>query len=914
MNNLSSQTDQNDRRPLQKKDVEIKREAIDRAREILRGDRQISADEIMNLCRELEAKDQFSYATELLLIKMRLDENLKKTSPLTDHQRLAKYIYKDHSLPSSIKFDRAIAELEIHCNLQTTDVCETLGMAGSIYKYSWLYDHRSLNLDLSRAYYKRGFDSWKKYVALTDKKMQEHCNDEGYAAVNFAYINDLMAVDRVEEMGRKVNDLTETESLLEDAQQTRLFVLQALDANNITEKSLPSFWKLATIAEAYFGLRDYTNAIKLIRFSIHKKKDDLAERGEPETLAWQLRTFYKQLSSIAYLHYSLKEWSSSNASSTIIHTIASAVDKAGMNECLSLLADPLGDNQGLTQIQIQEEGKLGLALSGGGFRAAIYHIGVLAALAEQDILKDVEVISCVSGGSIIGAFYYLKLKKCLESQADGSVNYVEIVQQIEKEFLAGVQTNLRMQVFSNLWANLKMVISGKYSRTHRLGELYERHLYKKILASDADIYMTDLIIKPFQDPDFSLTTDNWKRRNKVPQLILNATTVNTGHNWQFTASWMGEPPGNILQGIDMKPRLRRMYYRDAPGDYKKFRLGHAVGASSCVPVLFEPMPMLDLYEDEDKLPLQVQLIDGGLHDNQGIAALIEQECKNMIISDASGQMSLQSQSSASEFGVFYRADTILQERLRELQFQDIMERHNTAQIKTLTSLHLKSELHQKPISWKYCQDAPRKLFALDDSLEQLTGYGILRDSQRLLSEIRTDLDSFNDVESYALMYSGYVQTLYKLRANNQVKFEEKKNWRFLEIKPFLTEREKLEKISKTLKTASKVPMKVLHLSNVVKIFTFAFGIVASLLLIAYGYAHRTDTIMSFKMSEVLILIAVLLIGVVSDFLADLINYRAYVRKKVILIVLGLIGFVAVNLYLFILNPVYNRAGKIPKNR
>jgi hypothetical protein len=243
-----------------------------------------------------------------------------------------------------------------------------------------------------------------------------------------------------------------------------------------------------------------------------------------------------------------------------------------------------------------------------------------------------------------------------------------------------------------------------------------------------------------------------------------------------------------------------------------------------------------------------------------------------------------------------------------------MERHNTAQIKTLTSLHLKSELHQKPISWKYCQDAPRKLFALDDSLEQLTGYGILRDSQRLLSEIRTDLDSFNDVESYALMYSGYVQTLYKLRANNQVKFEEKKNWRFLEIKPFLTEREKLEKISKTLKTASKVPMKVLHLSNVVKIFTFAFGIVASLLLIAYGYAHRTDTIMSFKMSEVLILIAVLLIGVVSDFLADLINYRAYVRKKVILIVLGLIGFVAVNLYLFILNPVYNRAGKIPKNR
>jgi len=33
--------------------------------------------------------------------------------------------------------------------------------------------------------------------------------------------------------------------------------------------------------------------------------------------------------------------------------------------------------------------------------------------------------------------------------------------------------------------------------------------------------------------------------------VLNATTINTGHNWQFTASWMGEPPGNILADIDV---------------------------------------------------------------------------------------------------------------------------------------------------------------------------------------------------------------------------------------------------------------------------------------------------------------------------------------------------------------------------
>lgn len=53
-------------------------------------------------------------------------------------------------------------------------------------------------------------------------------------------------------------------------------------------------------------------------------------------------------------------------------------------------------------------GKLGLALSGGGFRASFFHLGVLARLAEEGLLRQVEVISTVSGGSIIGAAYYVR--------------------------------------------------------------------------------------------------------------------------------------------------------------------------------------------------------------------------------------------------------------------------------------------------------------------------------------------------------------------------------------------------------------------------------------------------------------------------------------------------------------------------
>src|SRR5262245_2853516 len=58
-------------------------------------------------------------------------------------------------------------------------------------------------------------------------------------------------------------------------------------------------------------------------------------------------------------------------------------------------------------------GKVGLALSGGGFRASFYHLGVLARLAELDVLRHVEVLSCVSGGSIVGACYWLALRNRL---------------------------------------------------------------------------------------------------------------------------------------------------------------------------------------------------------------------------------------------------------------------------------------------------------------------------------------------------------------------------------------------------------------------------------------------------------------------------------------------------------------------
>src|SRR4051794_30689950 len=51
--------------------------------------------------------------------------------------------------------------------------------------------------------------------------------------------------------------------------------------------------------------------------------------------------------------------------------------------------------------------KIGLALSGGGFRGTLYHLGVVRFLRDAGILRDITHITSVSGGSILAAHLVL---------------------------------------------------------------------------------------------------------------------------------------------------------------------------------------------------------------------------------------------------------------------------------------------------------------------------------------------------------------------------------------------------------------------------------------------------------------------------------------------------------------------------
>src|SRR5437660_7375804 len=51
--------------------------------------------------------------------------------------------------------------------------------------------------------------------------------------------------------------------------------------------------------------------------------------------------------------------------------------------------------------------KIGLALSGGGFRASLYHLGLVRFLRDAGLLPQVTHITAVSGGSILAAHLVL---------------------------------------------------------------------------------------------------------------------------------------------------------------------------------------------------------------------------------------------------------------------------------------------------------------------------------------------------------------------------------------------------------------------------------------------------------------------------------------------------------------------------
>jgi len=245
---------------------------------------------------------------------------------------------------------------------------------------------------------------------------------------------------------------------------------------------------------------------------------------------------------------------------------------------------PTASKHGLASFTPERERKgLALCLSGGGFRAALFHLGALRRLSELGILSAVDTITAVSGGSILAAHLAATLRPW---PAPGDV-IGDWNTRVVAPFRRLAARNIRTP------AILRRLLPWNWFRSstgvRALAKIYERVV--------SGLPLVDLPARP--------------------RVILCSTDMEFGVNWEFR--------------------------RDTSGDYRvgyaltppTWPIARAVAASSAFPPVFNPLPVdlpPEAFQGGRQRPTDLRLTDGGVYDNLGLEPVWKSH-ETLLVSD-----------------------------------------------------------------------------------------------------------------------------------------------------------------------------------------------------------------------------------------------------------------------------------------
>lgn len=283
--------------------------------------------------------------------------------------------------------------------------------------------------------------------------------------------------------------------------------------------------------------------------------------------------------------------------------------------------------------------KIGLALSGGGYRAAAYHIGTLRALNRLGILDKIDVISAVSGGSITAAYYALH-KNNYKAFEDSFINKLQqgVLRTSIAYLILLICVLLLVCCFISWWLLIPEVI---------------------ILLL---FWYWILPVSCFIECSYNRLFFKKKKLSDLPQsplVAINATDVSNGKLYTFSQLKMG--------GYTY---YKNGDYSTSPFDNTQFTIAKAVMASSCVPFAFSPIKISKKFCKENiQTPI---LIDGGLYDNQGAHKLSTPRSRYytdyIIVSDA-GNTQINSKWILNPICLLIKTSDIMMARIKTFQRQ-----------------------------------------------------------------------------------------------------------------------------------------------------------------------------------------------------------------------------------------------------
>lgn len=327
--------------------------------------------------------------------------------------------------------------------------------------------------------------------------------------------------------------------------------------------------------------------------------------------------------------------------------------------------------------------KIGLALSGGGYRAAAFHLGVLKKLQELNIIERLDVISTISGGSIIGAHYLLN-KDNFDFFYEKMYHGLQI-SVIKKIVLSPTFILITASILTLLSISLIFIPKGWGAFAALLLVIIVLILFHNIfpiskLAAKAydQIFFNKVSLRDFPDK---------------PAIVINASNIETGTLWTFSKNRMGDSSyfspyrDSGIPKIDFK--------------HKDFPISTAVASSTAVPYLFSPITIKKKYfiNPADKKQIRPKLVDGGVYDNQGIHKISHEsssyKCDIIICSDASQPFRKQFMS-INPLPILKRVMDVLMRRIKNLQFMDNIYHKEARGIKEIAYFSLDWE-YQKSI-------------------------------------------------------------------------------------------------------------------------------------------------------------------------------------------------------------------------
>lgn len=269
---------------------------------------------------------------------------------------------------------------------------------------------------------------------------------------------------------------------------------------------------------------------------------------------------------------------------------------------------------------------MALCLSGGGYRAMLFHVGALWRINEAKLLPKLHRISSVSGGSIIAGVLGLNWDK-LDFDKKG----------FGREFKKYVVEPIR--ALADITIDSSSVIKGMVmpdvTISDELALAYRRHLFG------------------------NATLQNFPNR---PRFVINATNVQSGALWRFMKPYMRDW------------RVGKIKTPDVP-------LAVAIAASSAFPPMLSPMVLNfdeSCYTPNSGYDLQcppfttrVMLTDGGVYDNLGLET-VWKRYKTILVSDGGGQMQPEADPCRDWVRHYIRITNVIDNQVRNLRKQQVV--------------------------------------------------------------------------------------------------------------------------------------------------------------------------------------------------------------------------------------------------